>query len=84
MDTSSFILGFLGGWLCGLVCIHLTYKKYYKNIFSLLPGVTFENRLLVQVILALNIDHEIQISVDDVQYKVFKEDNEIKYTQIYP
>ena len=83
MDTSSFILGFLGGWLCGLFCIHLTYKKYYKDIFTLLPDVTFENRLIVQTILALNIDHEIQISVDDVQYKVFKEDNEIKYIQMH-
>ena len=84
MGLTHFVLGLLLGGIISAFYTMRYYRNIYKHLLQLGSGVTFENRILVQALLALfpNNHNEINISVKQRHFRVFQEHGDIKYIEI--
>lgn len=84
MNFSCFALGLLSGSFIGVFFAARYYRNVYKHLIDLIPGVTFENRLMVQAVLALFPPQckEIFVFVKKHRYKVFKDQGDVKYIRV--
>lgn len=84
MNLSCFLLGLLAGVFIGAFFAARYYGNLYKHLVSLIPGVTFENRLLVQTVLALfpTDFREVQVYVKKRRFRVFQEEGDVKYLEV--
>lgn len=79
-----FLLGMLLGTILGIFFSALYCKGQYRELMDLLPGIIFENKILIQSILTTFPKQEkgIQILLKNTKYRVFKEHGEIKYVEL--
>lgn len=80
---SIFLLGMILGTLLGMFFTAFYFRGKYKELLDLMPGVIFENRILVQSVLATfpSKGKGIYITLKGIKYHVFKENGDIRYVE---